>query len=352
MELFFYNKYYKKILILLAIFIILFAAVLLINITSKIYLPNIEVSDRSNGYLYIPTGSKFSDVTNLLIEKHYLIKKETYEWLARKKHYINHVKPGRYRLKDRMNNNELICLLRSGKQEPVKISFHDLRKIDEVAGIAGKHLEADSISILKYLQADTFLDNFGFNSKTAIAMVIPNTYEFFWNTNAVDFIRRMFKEYNKFWNNKRDWKAKDIEMTRIQVITLASIVDEETNVDSEYPIIAGLYINRLKYDMPLQADPTVKFALNDFTLKRLLRIHTEIKSPYNTYIYKGLPPGPISMPSIKAIDGVLNYTKHNYLYMCANSDFSGNHVFAKTLIQHNQNAEAYQNALNKRKIFD
>jgi UPF0755 protein len=350
----FYNhkKNKPKVLIFLAFIIVVVASILSINVIRKIYLPNIDVSDRSNGYLNIPTGSKFSDVTKLLIEKRYLIKKESFEWLAKKKKYSNHIKPGRYRLKDRMSNNELIRLLRSGKQEPVKISFHNIRKIDQVAGIAGKHLEADSILVLKLFQADTFLNNYGFDSKTAIAMIIPNTYEFFWNTNAEDFIKRMFKEYNKFWNYQRDEKAKEIGMTRVQVMTLASIVEEETNIDSEYPIIAGLYINRLRRDMPLQADPTVKFALGDFSLKRLLHKHTEFKSPYNSYIYKGLPPGPISMPSIKAIDGVLNYTNHNYLYMCANSDFSGSHVFAKTLMQHNQNAEAYQNALNKRKIYN
>jgi len=345
------KKNSNKALILLVLLLIIIS-IFCINIIRKVYLPNIIVSDNSNGYLNIPTGSNFDAVEKLLNQKHYLIKNESFEWLSKKKNYYNHIKPGRYKLIDRMNNNELIRLLRSGKQEPVKISFHNIRKIDQVAGIAGKHLEADSILILNYLMTDTFLAPFGFDSKTAIAMFIPNTYEFLWNTNAEDFIKRMFKEYKKFWNNKREFEAKEIGLSELQVIILASIIDEETNIDSEYPIIAGLYINRLKHNMPLQADPTIKFALNDFTLKRLLHRHTEVKSPYNTYHYRGLPPGPISMPSIKAIEGVLNYEKHNFLYMCANADFSGNHVFAKTLIQHNQNAEAYQNALNKRKIFD
>jgi UPF0755 protein len=352
MGLFSNYKNNKKTLILIVSFIVVLISVLAINFISKIYFPNVKVNNRSNGYVNIPTGSNLTTVTEILSEKHFLINSKTFEWLAIKKHYATHVKPGRYKIEDRMSNNELIRLLRSGKQEPVKVSFHDVRKIDQVAAIAGKHIEADSILILKYLQADTFLGPFGFNSNTAIAMFIPNTYEFLWNTNAKDFVKRMYKEYNKFWNAQRDQKAKEICMTRIQVMILASIVDEETNIDYEYPIIAGLYLNRLKRDMPLQADPTVKFALGDFFLKRLLHKHTEINSPFNTYMYKGLPPGPISMPSIKAIDGVLNYTKHNYLYMCANSDFSGNHIFAKTLVQHNLNAEAYQNALNKRKIFD
>jgi UPF0755 protein len=297
------NKNNNKALILLVLLLVAIILIFCFNIIRKVYLPNIIVSNNANGYINIPTGSNFDAVEKLLNQKHYLIKDESFEWLSKKKNYYNHIKPGRYKLKDQMNNNELIRLLRSGKQEPVKISFHDMRIIDQVAGIAGKHLEADSISILNYLKADTFLAPYGFDSKTAIAMFIPNTYEFLWNTNAEEFIKRMLKEYKKFWNSKRELEAKEIGLSQIQVMILASIVDEETNNDSEYPIIAGLYINRLKHDMPLQADPTIKFALNDFTIKRLLHRHTEVNSPYNTYHYRGLPPGPISMPSIKAIDG-------------------------------------------------
>jgi UPF0755 protein len=196
------NKNNNKALILLVLLLVVIILIFCINIIRKVYLPNIIVSINANGYINIPTGSNFDAVEKLLNQKHYLIKDESFEWLSKKKNYYNHIKPGRYKLKDRMNNNELIKLLRSGKQEPVKISFHDIRKIDQVAGIAGKHLEADSILILNYLMNDTFLAPLGFDSKTAIALFIPNTYEFLWNTNAEDFIKRMYREYNKFWNSK------------------------------------------------------------------------------------------------------------------------------------------------------
>jgi UPF0755 protein len=250
-----------------------------------------------------------------------------------------------------MNNNDLINLLRSGKQEPVRISLNCIRDLNHLAGYVASHLEADSASIVKMAHDELFLNEVHLNKNNIFGMFIPNTYEFFWNTNAESFLKRMDSEYKKFWSGKRGDKAKNIGFTPEEVITLASIVANESNIESEYPTIAGLYINRLKKDMPLQADPTVKFAVGDITLKRVLHKHTLIESPYNTYKYKGLPPGPISMPTLKSINAVLDYEKHSYLYMCAKADFSGYHSFAKTLIQHNQNAAAYQLALNKNKIY-
>lgn len=181
-------------------------------------------------------------------------------------------------------------------------------------------------------------------------MFIPNTYEVYWNTSAKNFMNRMKKEYDRFWNDSRKAKAKEIGMSPVEVAILASIVEEETAAYDEYPVVAGLYINRLKRNIPLQADPTVKFAWGDFTLQRILFSHLEIDSPYNTYKHTGLPPGPLRIPSIKGLDAVLNYQKHSYLYMCAKEDLSGRHNFAKTLAEHSRNAKKYQAELNRRKI--
>lgn len=342
---------FKKILIVLAIAIVAILAITGFNVYRKIYVSNVILNKNSDCFIYIPTGSNIENICNILYRKNIIINRGTFEWLAEKKKYPSNIKPGRYKLRNKMSNNELIDLLRSGKQDPVKLSFNNLRTIYELAGAVGRHLETDSSSILNVLEDDEFLARFGFNHFNVMVMFVPNTYQFYWNINAESFIKRMYKEYEKFWDAQRTLKAKEMGLTNIEVVTLASIVDDETNMNSELPVIASVYLNRLKREMPLQADPTVKFAVGDFTLKRLLKKHTEFISPYNTYINKGLPPGPISMPSIKAIDAVLNYEKTSYLYFCAKADFSGSHVFAKTLTQHNINAEAYQQALNRKKIY-
>jgi UPF0755 protein len=209
----------------------------------------------------------------------------------------------------------------------------------------------DSIDIANLLTEKSILQEYNFTKQTLPALFIPNTYQVYWNISAKDFLNRMFKEYKRFWTEERQNKAKAIGLTPIEVSILASIVEEETNNKSEKPMVAGLYINRLKKGMPLQADPTVKFAWQDFTLRRITNKHLTIDSPYNTYKIIGLPPGPIRIPSPEGIDAVLNYSKHNYLYMCAKEDFSGTHNFASTLSEHNRNARKYWDALNKRKIY-
>jgi UPF0755 protein len=341
----------KKILLILAIAVVLIIAITITNVFRKIYVPNVIVENKIDSYLYIPTGSSIEDVCQILYQKNFIINRNSFEWLAEKKKYSLNIKPGRYKLKNNMSNNELINLLRSGKQEPVKLSLNNIRTIDQLAGIVGHHLEVDSLAIIHILKNNEVLEKYGFNENTIIAVFLPNTYDFYWNTSANEFLKHMFKEYSKFWNSSRQTKAKEIGMSKIQISIIASIVNEESNKTSEYSALAGVYINRLKHEMPLQADPTIKFAMGDFTIKRILHKYTEINSPYNTYKNLGLPPGPISMPTIKAIDAVLNYDKTNYLYFCAKPDFSGYHVFAKTLIQHNKNAEAYQKALDQRKIY-
>ena len=301
--------------------------------------------------MYIPTGATLEDVVSLLYENNYIINRNSFEWLAEKKNYRNHIYPGRYKLTNGMSNNKLLDLLRSGKQEPVKVVFNNVRTKEQLAGKIAKQIEADSISIMRLLKDKDFIGKYDLNIATISCIFLPNTYEFWWNTSAEKFIDRMNNEYKKFWNEKRLSKAKVLNLTKEDVVTIASIVDEETYKKDEMDDIAGVYINRLRKRMPLQADPTIKFALGDFTVKRILKKHLDIDSPYNTYKFYGLPPGPISIPSIDAIDAVLNYKEHDYLYFCASADFSGYHVFAKTLSQHNVNARAYQRALNKEKIY-
>ncbi len=344
-------NFFQKTFALLAIIILINIVLLLYNTLRKIYVPNVIIGVHQSAYLYIPTGSDIDDVCRILYKNNYIVNRSSFEWLAERKKYAGHIKPGRYKLKNRMSNNELIGILRTGKQEPVRLSLNNIRNVYQLAGNVAAHIEADSLSITNLLTDDKYLSSFGFNRQTILSMFLPNTYEFLWNTSAEKFFKRMNIEYKKFWNDTRQKMADKIGLTDIQVIILASVISDETNISFEYPAIAGVYMNRLKRNMPLQADPTIKFITGNFGLKRILRKYTEIISSYNTYLNTGLPPGPISMPNIKAVEAVLNYEKHSYLYFCAKPDFSGYHVFAKTLVQHNQNAEAYQIALNKRRIF-
>ena len=341
----------KKILIILAAFALISGIITAIIVLRKIYMPNIILQNKETGYIYIRTGSSLQEVCNSLYEKNYLANRNSFEWLAEKKGYEKQIKPGKYKIQSGMSNNELINLLRSGRQEIVRLSFNNLRFPHQIASVFGKQLEADSTKLLQLFDDEEFLAQFEVTKESAEVLFIPNTYYFFWNTSAEQVFKRMHSEFQNFWDKNRKNLALKIGLTPMEVITLASIVDEESNLSSEYPTIAGVYINRLKKGMPLQADPTIKFAFGDFSIKRILIKHIEIKSPYNTYRNKGLPPGPIAMPSIKAIDAVLNYQKHKYLYFCAKADFSGHHAFATNLIQHNANARLFQRELNRRKIY-
>lgn len=315
----------------------------------RIFKENVLI-DKNDEYIYIPTGSTFEDVVKILQEENILRDIYSFEWLADKKNYRNHVKPGRYRIHKGMNNNELINLLRSGKQEPVTLIIRGFRSYNYLAGYVSKKLEADSADIVNAFEDELLAKKYGFDVNTFITIVIPNTYQFFWNTSAEEFIDRMAKEYKKFWTTERIQKATSIGLTQSEVAILASIVQLETNKVDEMSMIAGVYINRLKKNMALQADPTVIFAHNDFTIKRVLNKHLEIDSPYNTYKYSGLPPGPICIPYPHSIDAVLNYSKHNFLYFCAKDDMSGYHVFAQTLQEHLNNARKYQKKLNELNI--
>lgn len=311
--------------------------------------PNVMTPDKKDFSLYIPTGATFEQVKDSLY-LHDLIKNtNSFEWVCRQKDYPKHVRPGRYVLRYGMNNRKLCNMLRGGLQTPVQVKFNNLRDIQGLAGRIGRQIEADSLEILRFFSDQGAIDRLGFNLQTIPAMFLPNTYEFYWNTNAEQFAERMKTEYDKYWNKDRLAKASAMGLTPIQVSTLASIVDKETNKTDEMPRIAGVYLNRLKSGWLLQADPTLVFALGDFELKRVLNVHKEVESPYNTYKYSGLPPGPICIPSLASINAVLNAESHNYYYFCAKEDFSGYHNFAKTLTEHNQNALRYQKALNEMK---
>ena len=264
--------------------------------------------------------------------------------------YDTRVKPGNYAIRPGDSMRDICLRLLSGNQTPVKLVIPSVRTLDRLAGAVGKQLMTDSASIAAILSDSHLIDSLGYTPETFPAMFIPNTYEVYWTMTPQQFIARIHKEHTRFWNDTRLSQAKALGLTPIEVATLASIVEEETNKNDEKPLVAGLYLNRLKRGMLLQADPTVKYAHGKFELRRILLTHLTIDSPYNTYKYAGLPPGPIRIPSTAGLESVLNPAQHSYIYMCAKEDFSGYHNFATTLSQHNANARRYQQELNNRKI--
>lgn len=316
----------------------------------RIYEVNVSL-DEQHQIFYIPDDSDFEYVIDQLEADGIINDRKSFRWVAIKKGYDKSVKAGRYKISNASSNNELVNMLRAGKQDPVMVVFNNVRTLDQVAGKVSRYLESDSLEFATYLADTGLYAKYGFVKEDFTSMFIPNTYEFFWNSSPEKFCDRMKKEYEDFWDGERDRKAERMEMSRAEVVTLASIVDEETLYNDENKRVAGLYVNRLEQGIPLQADPTLKFAMGDFTVNRILNKDKKIDSPYNTYKFKGLPPGPISIPSVSAIDGVLNYETHNYVFMCANADFSGNHAFASTISEHNRNARAYHKELNKRRIY-
>jgi UPF0755 protein len=264
--------------------------------------------------------------------------------------YDSRVKPGNYAIRPGDSMRDICLRLLSGNQTPIRLVVPSVRTLDRLAGAVAKQLMTDSTSIAKLLTDQALIDSLGYTTETFPTLFLPNTYEVYWTMTPEQFISRMAKEHKRFWNADRLAKAKAQGLTPEQASTLASIVDEETNKNDEKPLVAGLYLNRLQRGILLQADPTVKYAHGKFELRRILLTHLTIDSPYNTYKYAGLPPGPIRIPSIVGIESVLNPAKHNYIYMCAKEDFSGYHNFATTLSQHNANARRYQQALNHRGI--
>lgn len=301
-------------------------------------------------YVYIDQEKDFSDLCRQLEDKAGCKQIRTFKQVASLLKYPENLRTGRYAVKPGMSNLALLNDLRRGHQAVTRITFNNIRRTEELAERLDKQLMLDKNDLLQLWNDSAYCDSMGFTPETLIALFIPNTYEVYWNIPATQLMRRMQREYKTFWTEKRLKKAESLGLTPIEVATLASIVEEETASVDEYPIVAGLYLNRLKAGIPLQADPTVKFAVGDFTLQRILFEHLEIDSPYNTYKYAGLPPGPLRIPTIRGLDAVLNPMQHRYLYMCAKEDFSGRHNFATTLAEHNRNANRYRNELNRRKI--
>ncbi|MFA5650776.1 MAG: endolytic transglycosylase MltG [Proteiniphilum sp.] len=302
-------------------------------------------------YIYIDQGQEYEQVMEQLKEKTGLPSEKVFRLLADRMNLPNTVKTGRYAIEDGMTMPEVIRRLRSGQQAPVNLTFNNTRTLENLAGRVSRQLMMDSLSLLNSLHENARDETFGFDEERFPVLFIPNTYEVYWNTSIDDLLSRMKREYDAFWNESRKEKAKRIGLSPVEVSILASIVEEEATYADEYPIVAGLYLNRLNRGMRLEADPTVKFAVGDFTLRRILYRHLEVESPYNTYKNSGLPPGPIRIPSIQAIEGVLSPQQHDYLFMCAKEDLSGRHNFAITHAEHARNAAAYQRALNERGIF-
>lgn len=310
--------------------------------------------EKEHTAFYIHTGWTGEDVFNDLVDRGFVSKPEALKWVMNRKNYDgNLVVAGKYELTDGMNANELVNHLRAGNgEEEVNIVITSTRTLQELAGKAAANIEADSIQILNKLTDPQLARKYGFDAKTFMAMFLPDTYRMEWDTDADEFLARMASEYKKFWTSERMQKANAIGLSQSQVSTLASIVQaEQQSHPEERPKIAGLYLNRLRRGMRLQSDPTVVFALGDFGINRVLTAMLSIDSPYNTYLYSGLPPGPINIPSKQSIDAVLNADENDYLYMCAKADFSGLHAFAKNHSDHIRNARAFQKALNDRKIY-
>lgn len=311
---------------------------------------NILADAPDSGVVKIYRDFSYDDLCNAMTgEEGVIDNRSTFLRAAKYMKLEEKFKPGRYRFRKGMGNKQIVRILAHGWQTPVNLSFNGyMRSMERFAGLLGGKLEADSLQFLQALTSPENLKKYGFSRATIPAMFIPNTYEVYWTVTPDEFMERMYKEYEKFWTAERTAKAAEIGLTRIEVSTLASIVIEETKHEPEMAAIAGVYMNRLKKGMLLQADPTVKFAVGDEGLKRILNRHLSVDSPYNTYINAGLPPGPITMPTVAALEAVLNYEHHDYLYFCANASLDGRHSFATSLSGHMENARRYHRAVSGR----
>lgn len=344
--------YIKKILVAIVIIGLFVASYFAYFVYNAMFVPNTNFEEPEI-YVYIPTNARYTDVREQL--KPLLKDIDGFDALAARKKYTSHIRAGRFVIKKGMNNNAIINTIRS-KNKPLQLAFNNQETIEKLAGRIASQIEPDSLALLQAMTDEGFAAKNGFDTKNRLGMYIPNSYEFFWNTSAEDFRDRMLKEYNRFWNDSRTKKAEALNLTRDEVMTLASIVHEESKQASEQPRIAGVYLNRIRIGMPLQADPTLKFAAyqlpeyKNTIIKRVLNKHKDIDSPYNTYQNRGLPPGLIAMPDVSAIDAVLNPEKHSYLYFAADAKLLGFHKFAKTLAQHNKNAQDYHRYLSAQGI--
>ena len=344
--------YIKKILLAIAILGLVGLGIFSYHIYQVIFSPNTSFEENTVE-VFVPTNATYAEVRSNL--KPFLKDINDFDVVAEKKGYVNNFKAGRYILSKGMNNNEIINVLRS-ENRPVSVNFNNQERLENLAGRISKQIEADSVDLLKVMKDSAFLAENEFTERNALGMYIPNKYEFFWNTSAEEFRSRMLRENNRFWNETRLSKAEEIGLTPAEVIVVASIVQKETAKVDERPRVAGVYMNRINNGWKLDADPTVIYALKDreqnfdTIIKRVLYKDLTLDSPYNTYKYGELPPGPIWMPDISSIDAVLNYEDHDYFYFVADVENFGYHKFAKTLAQHNANKRAYVRWINEQGI--
>ncbi|MBA9075668.1 endolytic transglycosylase MltG [Rufibacter quisquiliarum] len=316
-----------------------------------VYTANVEVKGEPV-YVLIPRGATYEQAMDSIDAKKVVIDRLSLRFMAKLMDYPELVKPGRYELKDGMTNYKLIAKLRSGDQDPVKLTYTNVRLKKDLAQKLSTFIDASPSQIDSLLNSPSFTKKLGFDTTTILTMFIPNTYEMYWTTPATEMMERMKKEYDNFWTAEREAKAQDVGLSKVEVSILASIVQAEQSVHAdERPRIAGVYLNRLQRGMALQADPTVVYAVGDFSIRRVLNVHLRTPSPYNTYLNKGLPPGPINLPAISSINAVLNPEQHEYLYFCAKEDFSGYHAFAATEAEHRRNAARFHAAMNQRNIM-
>lgn len=302
-------------------------------------------------YVYVDRDDTADSIYNKVKAAGCCNRFQGFKWLAKYRDYASNIHTGRYAIHPGENAYHVFSRFYRGYQEPMNLTIGSVRTLDRLARNVGRQLMIDSAEIAQLMHDSLYRQKLGYREETLPALFIPETYQVYWDMTADEFFDRMQKEHARFWNEERLKKAEAIGMTPEEVATLASIVEEETNNRAEKPVVAGLYINRLKKGMPLQADPTIKFAVQDFALRRITNDLLNVRSPYNTYLNTGLPPGPIRIPTPAGLDAVLDYTRHNYLYMCAKEDFSGTHNFASNYAEHMRNARKYWAALNKRKIF-
>ena len=306
-------------------------------------------TEKEGTYLYIKTGSTFKDVQTELVKNKFIHNSVWFRMVSKAAGY-KVVKPGRYKVTKGMSLMSLVRMLKNGQQSPVNFVITKIRTKEGLAEKLANSFECDSGEVMNYLNNMDTLEAYGFDTNTVMSAALPLTYELKWNTTPDKIFHQFYAAYKNFWTDERKQKAADHNLSPLEVSTLASIIDEETNSASDRPDIASVYLNRISKGMPLQADPTVKFALKDFGLRRIYEGHTKVQSPYNTYINKGLPPGPICTPALETIDAVLNSPKTDYLYFVANSDFSGSHIFTSKYEDHVKYARLYQQELNKRNV--
>lgn len=326
------------------------AVVLLIAGFTYCYLFSGLSKSAKTEYVYIDSDDTQDSVFSKIHPIANAIPMSGFSTLARHSGYADHIRTGRYAIHPGEGALMVFRHLKNGQQTPVSLTIPEVRTIDRLAGALARKLMLDSADVAIHLSDSAYCARWGYDTASVAALFVPNTYDIYWNVGLDRLMERMEKENQKFWNDERRGKAEAMGMTPVEVATMASIIDEETANNAEKPMIAGMYYNRLKAGMPLQADPTIKFALKDFALRRIYHKLLYIDSPYNTYRYEGLPPGPIKVASIAGIDAVLNHVEHDYLYMCAKEDFSGTHNFARTYQEHLQNAARYTKALNERGI--